>query len=67
MKQFEYQIHLYPMDGKTSLVEMQDDLNARGQNGWEVVAISTSEFVHLGHTAFFKRVMDSARAREDDT
>lgn len=55
MKRFEYQIITYPMDKKTSLIAMQDDLNARGRDGWEVVSVSTSEFAHLGHTAFLKR------------
>lgn len=55
MKQFEYLIQSYPLDKKTSLIAMQDDLNARGRDGWEVVSISTSEFAHLGHTAFLKR------------
>lgn len=58
MKQFEYQILSYPMDRKTSLITMQDDLNARGREGWEVVSISTSEFAHVGHTAFLKRDVD---------
>ena len=55
MKRFEYQIISYPMDTKTSLIAMQDDLNERGQDGWEVVSVSTSEFAHVGHTAFLKR------------
>ena len=55
MKRFEYQITSYPMDKKTCLIAMQDDLNARGQDGWEVVSVSTSEFAHVGHTAFLKR------------
>ena len=55
MKRFEYQITSYPMDKKTCLIAMQDDLNARGRDGWEVVSVSTSEFTHLGHTAFLKR------------
>ena len=55
MKRFEYQIITYPMDKKTSLIAMQDDLNARGKEGWEVVSVSSSEFAHLGHTAFLKR------------
>lgn len=57
MKQFEYQIISYPMDKKTSLVAMQDDLNARGRDGWEVVSVSSSEFAHIGHTAFLKRAI----------
>lgn len=55
MKLFEYQIISYPMDKKTSLIAMQDDLNERGRDGWEVVSVSTSEFAHVGHTAFLKR------------
>ena len=55
MKRFEYQIITYPMDKKTSLIAMQDDLNARGKEGWEVVSVSSSEFAHLGHTSFLKR------------
>jgi hypothetical protein len=55
MKRFEYRILTYPMDRKTSLGAMQDDLNARGRDGWEVVSISTSDFAHVGHTAFLKR------------
>ncbi len=60
MKQFEYQILSFPMDKKTSLIAMQDDLNARGRDGWEVVSISSSEFAHIGHTAFLKREMETA-------
>ena len=52
MKRFEYQILSYPMDKRASLIAMQDDLNARGGQGWEVVSVSTSEFAYLGHTAF---------------
>ncbi len=55
MKQFEYMIQTYPMTKKNSLIVMQEDLNARGKDGWEVVSISTSEFANIGHTAFFKR------------
>lgn len=55
MKQFEYDIISYPMDKKTSLIAMQDDLNALGRDGWEVVSITSSEFAHIGHTAFLKR------------
>jgi len=55
MKQFEYQILSFPMDKKTSLIAMRDDLNERGSEGWEVVSVSSSEFAHLGHTAFLKR------------
>jgi len=55
MTRFEYQIASYPMDQKTSLIDMQGDLNLRGSQGWEVVSISSSEFAHLGHTAFLKR------------
>ena len=57
MKQFEYQIISYPMDKKTSLIAMQDDLNARGKEGWEVVSVSSSEFANIGHTAFLKRAI----------
>jgi hypothetical protein len=67
MKLFEYQILSYPMDKKTSLSAMQNDLNAYGREGWEVVSISTSEFAHLGHTAFLKRVIDAAPGRKDLT
>ena len=67
MKQFEYQILSFPMDKKTSLVAMRDDLNAKGRDGWEVVSISTSEFAHLGHTAFLKREIDAERSGEDET
>ena len=55
MKRFEYQIVTFPMDRKTSLIEMQEDLNQRGNQGWEVVSVSTSEFANVGHTAFLKR------------
>jgi len=55
MKRFEYQIVTFPMDRKTSLIEMQEDLNLRGSQGWEVVSVSTSEFANVGHTAFLKR------------
>ena len=55
MKQFEYQILPFPMDRKDSLVAMQDALNIHGRDGWEVISIITSEFAHLGHTAFLKR------------
>ena len=61
MKQFEYQIRSYPMDKKTGLITMQDDLNARGEEGWEVVSVSTSEFAHVGHTAFFKREISGGK------
>ncbi|MEY8880128.1 hypothetical protein [Donghicola sp. XS_ASV15] len=57
MKQFEYQIISYPMDKKTSLIAMQDDLNARGKDGWEVFSVSSSEFANIGHTAFLKRAI----------
>jgi len=63
MRQFEYQILSFPMDKKTSLIAMRDDLNARGSEGWEVVSVSSSEFAHLGHTAFLKReVLETGRA-----
>ena len=57
MKRIEYQIITYPMDKKTSLIAMQDDLNARGKEGWEVVSVSSSEFANIGHTAFLKRAI----------
>ena len=59
MKCFEYQIVTFPMYRKTSLIEMQDDLNLRGSQGWEVVSVSTSEFASIGHTAFLKREISS--------
>ena len=63
MRQFEYQILSFPMDKKTSLIAMRDDLNERGSEGWEVVSVSSSEFAHLGHTAFLKReVLETGRA-----
>ncbi|MEM9477933.1 MAG: hypothetical protein AAGA71_21835 [Pseudomonadota bacterium] len=64
MKRFEYQIVTFPMDRKTSLIEMQEDLNLRGSHGWEVVSVSTSEFANVGHTAFLKRKIDVDRAVE---
>lgn len=67
MKQFEYQILSYPMDKKSSLITMQDDLNALGREGWEVVSISTSEFAHVGHTAFVKREVDPQLGDEGAT
>lgn len=66
MKQFEYQITSYPMDKKTSMIAMQDDLNALGRDGWEVVSVSTSEFANLGHTAFLKRQIEAGHG-EDGT
>ena len=66
MKQFECQILSYPMDKKTSLIAMQEDLNVRGRDGWEVVSVSTSEFAHIGHTAFLKREIDADRGGEDE-
>lgn len=67
MKQFEYQIISYPMDKKTSLIAIQDDLNTRGRDGWEMVSVSTSEFAHLGHTAFLKREIRTSRSGEERT
>jgi len=67
MKQFEYQILSFPMDKKTSLIAMQDNLNARGRDGWEVVSISSSEFAHIGHTAFLKREMETASNGRDQS
>lgn len=64
MKQFEYDIRSYPMDKKTSLVAMQDDLNARGSEGWEVISVSTSEFANVGHTAFLKREISASSHEE---
>lgn len=60
MKRFEYEIRSYPMDKKHSLVAMQDDLNARGREGWEVISVSTSEFANVGHTAFLKREIEAS-------
>ncbi|MEM7670809.1 MAG: hypothetical protein AAF317_17055 [Pseudomonadota bacterium] len=59
MKRFEYQIVSFPMDRKTSLIEMQEDLNLRGSQGWEVVSVSTSDFANVGHTVFLKRELNS--------
>ncbi|MEM8572737.1 MAG: hypothetical protein AAGG56_17810 [Pseudomonadota bacterium] len=64
MKRFEYQIVTFPMDRKTSLIEMQEDLNLRGSQGWEVVSVSTSEFANVGHTAFLKREIDIDHVEE---
>ncbi len=58
MKRFEYQIVTFPMDRKSSLIDMQEDLNLRGSQGCEVVSVSTSEFANVGHTAFLKREID---------
>jgi len=55
MKTFEYEILSFPMDRKNGLIDMQAALNAKGQIGWEVVSISSSEFANIGHTAFLKR------------
>ncbi len=67
MKQFEYQIQSYPMNKKTNLISMQDDLNARGLDGWEVISVSTSEFAHIGHTAFLKREVSAPTKGESDS
>ena len=67
MKQFEYQILSFPMDKKTSLIAMQDDLNARGRDGWEVVSISASEFAHIGYTSFLKRELETAGGGGDQS
>ncbi|MEO1638644.1 MAG: hypothetical protein AAFU41_05295 [Pseudomonadota bacterium] len=64
MKRFEYQIVTFPMDSKTSLIAMQEDLNLRGSQGWEVVSVSTSEFANVGHTAFLKREIDVDQLEE---
>jgi len=66
MKAFEYDIVSFPVEKKTSLIAMRDDLNARGREGWEVISISTSEFAHLGHTAFLKREIDADRSGEGE-
>lgn len=55
MKTFEYEILSFPMDRKDSLAEMQATLNAKGQIGWDVVSVSSSEYANIGHTAFLKR------------
>tara|TARA_R110002074_G_scaffold377834_1_gene555462 strand:- start:176 stop:379 length:204 start_codon:yes stop_codon:yes gene_type:complete len=55
MKTYEYEILSFPMDRKTSLIEMQAALNAKGHIGREVVSISSSEFANIGHAAFLKR------------
>lgn len=67
MKRFKYLIASFPMNRKTSLIEMQEDLNLRGSQGWEVVSISSSEFAHLGHTAFLKREIDVDQSIESGT
>ena len=36
---------------------MQDDLNLRGEQGWELVSVIPATFAHTGHTALFKRVL----------
>lgn len=61
MKSFEYEILSFPMDRKDSLVEMQATLNAKGQIGWEVVSVSSSEYANIGHTAFLKREIANNR------
>ena len=38
----------------------QAALNAKGQIGWEVFSISSSEFANIGHTAFLKRETSEA-------
>ena len=60
MKTFEYDILNFPMTRKTSLADMQDCLNAKGAEGWEVVSISSSEFANVGHTVFLKRETTAA-------
>jgi hypothetical protein len=62
MKTFEYDILSFPMTRKTSLADMQASLNAKGAEGWEVVSISSSEFVNVGHTVFLKRETTPAGA-----
>lgn len=67
MIRFEYQILTFPMDQKTSLIAMQEDLNACGHDGWEVVSISSSEFAHIGHTVFLKREIMESKEYGDTT
>ena len=55
MKTYEFEILSFPMDRKNSLIKLQDALNAKGQVGWEVVSVSSSEYANIGHTAFLKR------------
>ena len=55
MTTFEYEILTFPMTRKTGLADMQEALNAKGAEGWEVVSVSSSEFANIGHTAFLKR------------
>ncbi len=62
MKTFEYDILSFPMTRKTSFADMQDSLNVKGAEGWEVVSISSSEFANVGHTVFLKRETTPARA-----
>lgn len=57
MTRFEYQIQSYPLNRKASLAQMQDDLNLRGEQGWELVSVIPATFAHTGHTALFKRVL----------
>ena len=64
MKTFEYDILNFPMTRKTSLADMQDCLNAKGAEGWEVVSISSSEFANVGHTVFLKRETTTIGATE---
>ncbi|MGK7664575.1 MULTISPECIES: DUF4177 domain-containing protein [unclassified Marinovum] len=64
MKTFEYDMLNFPMTRKTSLSEMQNTLNAKGADGWEVVSISSSEFANVGHTVFLKRETTTIGATE---
>jgi len=64
MKTFEYDILSFPMTRKTSLSDMQNTLNAKGADGWEVVSISSSEFANAGHTVFLKRETTSIGTTE---
>lgn len=64
MNNFEYDILTFPMTRKTSLADMKHTLNAKGSEGWEVIAVNSSEFSNIGHTAFLKRV---SRAVEADS
>jgi len=64
MKTFEYEILTFPLTRKTSLIDMQTSLNAKGAEGWEVVSITSPEFANIGHTAFLKReIQTSSDAR----
>ena len=55
MKRFEYDILFCKVKKQKDYEEMRRALIERGAEGWEVVSVSSSEFAHLGHTAFLKR------------